>query len=323
MMKLDDIRKTAIIGAGTMGAGIGLCFAQAGLDVMLFDIMVEQLNAAMERIKNSQEALIREAVITDAAAVEALRRVGLATDLKTALEGVQFVLEAVPEDLDLKHRVFKEVECLCSPDTILATNTSGLSITNIASACDHPERIVGFHWVNPPELVPLVEVIRGENTSSETANLIYALAEKLGKKPVMIRREAPGIGLNRLQFAVLREAFHMVETGVVSPDDLDRIMKYGLGFRYSWLGPLETADLGGLDVFHSIAGYLFKELSAAQGPPESLNRLVENNHLGIKTGRGFYEYEEGSRDEILRRRDLYFVRQWKLIQAMRREEGRD
>ena len=322
-MRLDDIRKTAMIGAGTMGAGMGLCFAQAGLDVMLYDVKTEQLSGAMERIKNSQEVLVREAVITDAAAEEARQRIGVTTRLGAALDGVQFVLEAVPENLDLKHRVFQDVEALCSRDAILASNTSGLSITKIAAACVHPERVVGFHWVNPPELVPLVEVIRGEKTSGETADLTYALAEKLGKMPVMIQREAPGIGLNRLQFAVLREAFHMVEAGIVSPEDLDRIMKYGLGFRYSWLGPLETADLGGLDVFHAIAGYLFKELSAAHGPPESLDRLIENNHLGIKTGRGFYEYEEGSRDEILRRRDLYFVRQWKLIQAIRDKGGTD
>jgi 3-hydroxybutyryl-CoA dehydrogenase len=320
-MKLEDIRKTSMIGAGTMGPGMGMCFAQAGLDVIIYDTRKEQLEAAIERIENSHKILVCEGVMTDSAVSKSRRRISTTSDFKTALEGVQFVLEAVPESLDLKQQVFKELESLCPSDTILASNTSGLSISKIASVCDHPERIVGFHWVHPAELVPLVEVIRGERTSDETARLTYALGEKLGKKPVMIQREAPGIGLNRLQFAVLREAFHMVETDIVSPEDLDKIMKYGLGFRYSWLGPLETADLGGLDVFQSIASYLFSELSAAQKPPEFLDRLVENNHLGIKTGRGFYEYEEGSRDKILGRRDLYFIRQWKLIRAMR--EGTD
>ena len=317
-MKIDEIKKTAMIGAGTMGSGMGMCFAQAGYDVILYDITNEQLNRALKRIDNSQEVLIKEGIIESSKAEEARDRISVTTDLNKALDDVQFALEAVPENLELKQQLYKDLEAGCRPETILATNTSGLSITEIASVCTHPGRIGGMHWVNPPELVPLVEVIRGEKTSDETINLIYDLALTLGKMPVRINKEAPGIGLNRLQFAVLREAFHMIAEGIVSAEDLDRIMKCGLGFRYPWIGPIETADLGGLDVFYNISSYLFKELSNAEKPPESFKDLIEQGHLGIKTGRGFYEYAEEARDEILRKRDLYFIRQWKLINEVKK-----
>lgn len=317
-MKLDEIKKAAVIGAGTMGSGMGLCFAQAGYDVILYDISNEDLKRALKRIDNSQEVLIREGIIEPSQAERAKDRISITTDLDKALDDTQFVLEAVPEILDLKKQLFKDLERLSGSETILASNTSGLSITEIASVCDKPERIAGFHWVNPPELVPLVEVIRGEKTSDETIDLIYDLSLTLGKMPVRINKEAPGIGLNRLQFAVLREAFHMVAEGIVSAEDLDRIMKYGLGFRYPWIGPMETADLGGLDVFYNISTYLFNELSDAKTPPESFKNLVDQGHLGIKTGRGFYEYAPDARDEILRKRDLYFIRQWKLINEVKK-----
>ncbi len=317
-MNVDEIKKTALIGAGTMGSGMGLCFAQAGYDVILYDITTEHLNRALERIDNSQEVLIKESIIDPSLAERSKDRISVTTDLDKALEDVQFVLEAVPENLELKRQLYKDLEALTGPETILATNTSGLSITEIASVCAHPDRIGGMHWVNPPELVPLVEVIRGKSTSDDTVDLIYDLALKLGKMPVKINKEAPGIGLNRLQFAVLRESFHMIAEGIVSPEDLDRIMKYGLGFRYPWIGPLETADLGGLDVFYNISSYLFNELSNAEKPPESFKDLIEQGHLGIKTGQGFYEYDADARDEILRKRDLYFIRQWKLINKVKK-----
>jgi len=317
-MNIADIEKTAMIGAGTMGSGMGLCFALTGYDVILHDISTEHLNQALKRIDNSQEVLLRESIIDSSQAEHVKGRISATTDLAEALEGVQFVLEAVPEDLELKQQLFKDLEARCKPEVILATNTSGLSITEIASVCAHPERIGGMHWVNPPELVPLVEVIRGKNTSDSTVNLIYDLALKLGKMPVKINKEAPGIGLNRLQFAVLREAFHMITEGIVSAKDLDRIMKYGLGFRYPWIGPLETADLGGLDLFYNISSYLFKELSNAEMPPQSFRDLIERGHLGIKTGQGFFEYTPEVRDEILRKRNIYFVRQWKLINEVKK-----
>lgn len=318
-MRLEELKKVAVIGAGTMGAGMGLSFAQAGFDVMLHDVRAEQLDLAVARIRHSHATLTQEGILSPAEASAGIARIRTTTDLDAAARGAQFIVEAIPEVLEIKHRLFKELESLCPPETLLASNTSGLSITEIASVCRHPERVAGMHWVNPPELMPLVEVIRGKMTSDETLRLIYAVAERLGKMPVVIQKEAPGFGLNRIQFAVLREAFHLVAEGIVSPEDLDRIMKYGLGFRYPWIGPFETADLGGLDIFYSISRYLFRELSTEKEPPDYFRDLVQQNHLGVKTGRGFYDYSGRSKEEILRKRDLYFIRQWRLIQEVQRE----
>lgn len=316
-MRFEDIKHVAMIGAGTMGTGMGLCYAQAGYKVTLYDIKAEQLAWALERIAKSQAVFVEEALFSAEEADAARARITTTTDLAEALDGVQFVLEAAPEVLDLKQSLFREMEALCPADTILATNTSGLSITSIASACEHPERVGGQHWANPAEIVPLVEVIRGELTSDETLDLIYRVTKKLGKEPVLVQKDVPGFASNRLQYAVLREAYHLVAEGIVSVEDVDRTLKNGVGFRYPWLGPLETVDLGGVDVFHGVSQYLLPDLSTAQTTPEFLDRLVEEDKLGIKTGEGFYTYDPDDRDEILRKRDLYFIRQLKLVREIR------
>ena len=320
-MEFEDIRRVAIVGAGTMGAGIGLCFAWAGYEITLYDLTTKVLDQALARIERSHGLFAQEGLISPQTAKVARSRISSTTRLKESLKGVQFVLEAVPERLELKQELFREMESLCSVDAILATNTSGLSITAVASVCRHPERVGGMHWGNPPEIVPLVEVIRGEKTSDHTLEVIHRIAEKLGKVSVAINKEIPGFASNRLQFALLREAFHLVEAGVMSPQDVDRALKCGIGFRYPWLGPFETADLGGLDVFHSIAQYLFKELSAMPVPPGFFSQIVEGGKLGIKTGQGFYDYQKGAREKILRQRDLYLVRQLKLIREIQQQDA--
>jgi 3-hydroxybutyryl-CoA dehydrogenase len=316
-MKIDDVRCMAMIGAGTMGAGMANCYAQAGYSVKIFSRKPESLERALGRIEKSLAVFVAEGLITAADAQAAKARISTTTSLEKSLEGVQFVLESVPENLELKQKLFREMEAYCPPDTILTTNTSGLSITAIASACRHPERVGGQHWANPPEIVPLVEVIRGDQTSDETFELIYQVTEKLGKAPVRVQKDIPGFASNRLQYALLREALYLVESGVVSPSDVDRTLKNGVGFRYPWLGPLETVDLGGLDVFHAICQYLFKELSTMQETPAFFDQLAAEGKFGIKSGEGFYKYEPGARDEILRKRDIYFLRQLKLLREVR------
>lgn len=315
-MRFEDIQRVAIIGAGTMGAGMGMCYAQAGYEVVLYDVQAGQLAGALARVGKSQAVFVEEGLISTEEAAAARERIATTNDLAGALDGAQFVLEAAPEKLDLKQTLFREMEGLCPADTILATNTSGLSITAIASVCQHPERVGGQHWNNPAEIVPLVEVIRGELTSDETLDVIYKVTEKLGKVPVVVQKDVPGFASNRLQFAVLREALHLVAEGIVSPEDADRTLKNGVGFRYPWLGPMETADLGGLDTFHSVASYLLPALSTMQVTPAFFDRLVEEGKLGIKTGEGFYHYAPDDQDEVLRKRDLYFIRQLKLLREV-------
>jgi len=316
-MKLEDVRNVAMIGSGTMGAGMSWCFAQAGYHVMLYDVNPQQLERACARIEAIQKLFVQEGLIADPAAQTARKQIATTMRLEESLTGAQYVLEAVPERLQLKQQLFVQFEGCCSQDAILATNTSGLRITDIASVCQHPERVGGMHWANPAEIVPLVEVIRGEQTSDNTVEIIYQVTEKLGKMPVVVNKDIPGFVSNRLQYAVLREALHLVETGVVSAQDVDRTLKCGVGFRYPWLGPLETADLGGLDVFHGISQYLFKELSHMTTSPEFFDQIVQEGKLGIKTGQGFYDYRGVSREEVLRKRDLYFIRQLKLIREVK------
>jgi 3-hydroxybutyryl-CoA dehydrogenase len=316
-MKFKDVSNVAMIGSGTMGAGMSWCFAQSGYNVKLHDVSPQQLERACARLEAIQKLFVEEGLISAGAARTARKRITAVTRLEESLDGVQYVLEAVPERLSIKQELFVQFERCTPDDAILATNTSGLHITDIAAVCRHPERVGGMHWANPAEIVPLVEVVRGERTSDNTVDVIYRVTEKLGKVPVVVNKDIPGFVSNRLQYAVFREALHLVETGVVSAEDVDRTLKCGVGFRYPWLGPLETADLGGLDVFHGISQYLFKELSNMTTSPAFFDEVVREGNLGIKTGRGFYDYQGISRDEVLRKRDLYFIRQLKLIHEIK------
>lgn len=316
-MKVEDIQEVALIGAGTMGAGFGLCFALAGCRARLYDINPDQLKTGLTRIENALQLFVAEGVVTPKEAEAALPRVSTTTELDQALEGVQFVLEAVPEVMELKQKLFPEMEALVGKNTVLASNTSALSISKISSVCKHPENICGMHWFNPPELVPLVEVIKGEKTSDETATLVYELIKKLDHEPIMVKKEAPGFVGNRMQIALFREALHILEEGIADPRDVDKALKYGIGFRWSWQGPAETADLGGLDVWNAVSTYLFPRLSNMTETPDSFRKMIEEGKLGVKNGRGFYDYDSQAGLEAVRKRDLYFIRQRKAAKGVR------
>jgi len=203
-----------------------------------------------------------------------------------------------------------------SADAVVATNTSGLAISRIADDCRHPERVVGTQWWNPAELVPLVELIKGERTSDATIRVMHAILRRLGKVPVIVKRDVPGFAGNRLQFALLREALNLVEAGIMSAEDVDRTVRYGVGLRYPCLGPFATADMGGLDVFLEISQYLFAELSCMSEPPGFFEDLVSKGKLGLKTGRGFFAYEGRERDRVVRARDECLLRQISLAHEM-------
>lgn len=316
-MKADDIRDAALIGAGTMGAGFALCFALAGCRARLYDINPEQFKVGLARIDNALKLYVSEGVATQAQADAARPLISTTTSLEEALEGVQFVLEAVPEKIELKQELFPKIEALVGPETILASNTSALSISAIAATCKIQERICGMHWFNPPELVPLVEVIRGEKTSDATMNLVYELVERLDHEPIMVNKEVPGFVGNRMQIALFREAMHILADGVAGPEDVDKALKYALGFRWSWQGPAETADLGGLDVWNAVSSYLFPLLSNMTELPGFFQEMITDGKLGVKNGRGFYDYDAQAGLEAVRKRDLYFIRQRKMAKEVR------
>ena len=318
MTEADHISKVAVIGFGTMGAGIAQRFAEFGCDVVATDVGREQIDAGLALLGRNQQTLVEFGLLQAEQIEECKKRLKTCLSLDEATDGAQLVVEAVPENMELKQETFSKLDKLCEPDAILASNTSGLSITKIATAVTRPERVAGFHWWNPPDLMPLVEVVKGERTSDETAATLVALAERLGKRPILVQRDVPGFVGNRLQFAVVREALHILSEGIASAEDIDTAMTCGAGLRYGLLGPLRTADLGGLDVFHAISSYLFKELSAAQGPPDLMGEMVAQGKLGAKTGRGFHDYAGRSLPEIAAERDRALIGFLKVLKEQRR-----
>ena len=312
-MNAEEIRAVAVIGAGTMGAGIAGEFARAGCDVRLTDKSDAFLDRGRAILRSGQEALVDAGLVGRRDAAAALKRVKLFTALEEACDGVQVLVEAVPEDLSLKREMFAHFDRLCPNRAVLASNTSGLSISHIARATQRPKLVAGMHFWNPPHVIPLVEVTKGRDTSNTTAKLLVELSRRIGKRPILVRHEVPGFVGNRLQFAVMREALHLLSEGIASAEDIDTAMTAGPGLRYALIGPLRTADLGGLDVFHAISGYLFAQLNSDTKPSPLLAELVGKGRLGAKSGAGFYDYPPKELDKILRHRDSVLLRFVKLL----------
>lgn len=277
---MDTIKTVAVAGAGTMGALIAQTFAAHGYEVTLWNRSAAGLERGRSIISENLEAAVE--------AEQAAARIRMTTDPE-CFRSADFVLESIAENLEVKQTFYRQLEPLLKPSCLVSTNTSGLSITALSKAFAAPERFCGMHWINPANLIPVIEVISGEETASNTADAVYVLAEALGKKPIHVK-DVPGFALNRLQFAILREALHMVETGAASMEDVDKAVKYGLGLRYACIGPFETADLGGLDIFCGISEYLFADLADDKEPQELLRRKKAEGKLGLKSGEGFFDY---------------------------------
>jgi len=303
MLQVEQVKKIAVIGAGVMGSGIAQTFAQAGYVVHLQARREDSLRAARDRVAKNQEAMVRAGLLTETAARDARARIYTTTNLEEALRGCQFVSESVPEDLNVKREVFALLDHHAPREVVLSTDTSGLSISAIASATTRPEAVVGFHWMNPPHLMPPVEVIRGERTAEAAMELVCDLARRIGRVPIRVEKDVPGFLWNRLQLALVREALHVVEQGIVSPEAVDQAIAVGLGLRWAAVGPFRLMDLGGLATFHAIAAYLYRDLSAAQEPQATLADKVTAGETGVRVGHGFYEYPAGAGDAAIAARD--------------------
>ena len=286
-----------------MGAGVAGEFARAGCQVRLVDLNHVLLDQGMRRLRAAQGALIDARLLSSQEAERALLRVTPLTSLDDACDGVQLVVEAVSEVMELKRDLFRRFDKRCPEEAVLASNTSGLSISKIARATSRPRLVAGMHFFNPAHIMPLVEVTRGDDTSDATAELLMETCRRIGKRPILVRRDVPGFVANRLQFAVFREALHILAQGIASAEDIDAAMTAGPGLRYGLLGPLRTADLGGLDVFLAISRYLFAQLNADGKPPLMLEDLVAQGKLGAKTGEGFYSYHPEELPQLLANRD--------------------
>lgn len=301
-MELKNIKLVAISGAGTMGSGIAQIFANRGYKVILADIKDEFLDKSRKLIEVFNSSFVDEGMMTEEEADKVFENIEFTTDVKD-FKDADIVIEAIVEKLNIKQNYWQEIETICRKDTIFATNTSGLSVNDISAKIERKDRFIGTHFWNPAHIIPLVELIRSDETSDSTVELLKAVMEDINKVSVVVLKDAYGFIGNRLQFAAFREAVNIVERGIASPEDVDKAMKYGPGFRYPLIGPLETADLGGLDTFYNISSYLFEDLADTKAPQETLKALINNNELGVKSKKGFYDYSNGKDEEKIKHRD--------------------
>ncbi|MTI67293.1 MAG: 3-hydroxybutyryl-CoA dehydrogenase [Firmicutes bacterium] len=280
--------KVSVIGAGTMGSGIVQAFAQSGYEVIMRDINDESLERGMKTINKNLSRSVKKERITEEKKDEILKRITATTDIN-ALKDVDLVVEAAVENMDIKKKIFKELDEVCKEDTILATNTSSLSITEISSATNRPEKIVGMHFFNPVPVMKLVEIIKGIATSDETKDTVLKLSKELGKTPVEVE-EAPGFVVNRILIPMINEAVGILADGVAKKEDIDESMKLGANHP---IGPLALADLIGNDVCLAIMEVLYEEFGDTKYRPHPyLRKMVRGNLLGRKTKIGFYDYRK-------------------------------
>jgi 3-hydroxybutyryl-CoA dehydrogenase len=295
--------RVAVLGAGTMGSGIALSFARAGSAVKLTARRASTLEAACTRIDESLQLLVAGKVLDAGDAARAATRISTTQDLENAVQDAELVVESVTEDLEVKHEVLARAQRAAPPFTVLATDTSSIAIDDLAAALDRPGSFAGMHWFNPPELVLLVEIVSGSRTDPDVAQRLLEWTRSLGKRPVHLRRDIAGFIANRIQYAVFREAFALVQEGVCDYADVDETLKAGLGARWAAIGPFETLDLAGLDVYDAVARRLYPLLANDREPAPPALELVAEGHLGCKTGRGLYgDYDEDAIEALRRRR---------------------
>lgn len=301
-MKEDSLNKVAVIGAGLMGFGIGVDFARAGYDVTLWNTSPTTSQQAMTRVKKALNRMVEAEFITRDEADSAYAHLQPTTDMTEAAVGADYVVESVLEQLPLKQDVFRQLDVICPPPAILATNTSGLSPTAIATATTHPERVVATHYFQPPHLIPLVEIVGGEKTSNQTVETAFRVLTRMRKKPVKLLKETPGFAGNAIQNGIGMMAIRLVENGVCAPEMVDTIITMGFGRRMRMTGYFNRIDLIGLD--------LVADIVTAQGlkPPRLIAEHVEHSELGAKTGKGFYAWTPESAEAFNYRQEMELLR---------------
>ena len=301
-MQADAIRRATVVGAGLMGADIAVVLSMASIAVTLVDICESQLELAQARMRASMDSLVQCHLATQAQAEEALRIVSGTTNRATAVEHTEFVVESVPEDLSLKQEIFAALDAEAPPEAIWTSNTSSLSITAMAAATGRPERVVGSHFILPGTVLPLVEVVRGDQTNDDTMQTTYGLWQRAGKQPVMVQKDIPGFIHNRLQHALSREAVSLWASGVASAEEIDAVVVNGFGLRLGRVGPLAQRDLGGMLMNVAIAAALYPSLSTLDDAPQAMKELVAQGALGLESGRGFHDWS--GTDPQAKRRDV-------------------
>lgn len=300
------ISETGIVGTGLMGSGIAAVFAAGGIRVLICDTDAARLENCRAQIGRIAEELSDNGLL-DTSPNHVVQRVAVAQHLDD-LQTCQLIMEAIPENLELKHQLYRQLERAVPHDTILASNTSGLMPSHLIENMEHPERFVVAHFWNPPHAIPVVEVVPSDKTGPGTVETVLTFLRRVGAEPVLISKELPGFIGNRLQYAVLREALAIVRSGAATPEAVDLVMKASLGRRYATVGPIETADLGGLDTFLSIASHLMPELAKDEGVLDLIRERVKAGKVGLRSGEGFYSWPEERANQVLARRNQDLLR---------------
>ncbi len=286
-----EVKKVAVLGAGLMGHGIAQVAAQAAkYEVSLRDVKQEFLDNGMNMIKKSLQSFLKKEKISEKEVEETLKRIRPTLDLKEAVKGADLIIEAVPENVELKKNMYREVEKFAPEDALVGSNTSSISITELASATRRPERFCGMHFFNPPQLMRLIEIIRGVKTSDETIKAIVEVTKRMGKEPVVVNKDCPGFVVTRVLIPALNEAMYLVWEGIAEPEDIDKAIKLGLNWP---MGPFTLLDYLGLDTVLSITGVFQNEIGDPKYRPcPLLRQMVKAGLLGRKTGKGFYDWTE-------------------------------
>ena len=304
------VRRAAVIGTGTMGPGMGAVLARAGIETALYDVSAEALERARAASELAAGVLDRlDAVKEDGGSLR------FETELEAALDGSDLVLEAVPERLDLKQEVFPRFEDVVAPEAVLASNTSGIPITKIASVCRYPERVVGLHWSNPPHLIPMIEVIPGAKTAPKTTEAMTAIVKQIGHLPVLIKKDVPGSVENRVLYSIMRECVDLVEQGVIEPEALDTCVSWGIGYKLAVVGPMALLDMAGLDIYQAVSSYLNKELCTRTDTAGYVTEKTSQGKLGMKTGGGIFDYTPERIDALRAERAKRLVAVRKALQS--------
>ena len=295
---MKEIKIVGIGGAGIMGASMAQIFALKGYKTIIYDIADSAIEKGKRLIEVNQEAEVESKKVFE--------NISFTTNMED-LKECDILIESIVEKLEIKQEFWENASKTLRPDAILATNTSGLSINKICERVEGKNRFLGMHWFNPAHLIPLIEIIRNDETDQKSVETVKNLALEIGKKPVTCKKDVPGFIANRIQFAVLRECMDIVEKDVATIEDVDAVMKYGLGFRYAAFGPFEVADFGGLDTFHHIASYLNKDLCDQKQVQKLIDDHYQKGEYGVKSKKGFYDYSNGKDEEALKRRDEMFM----------------
>lgn len=307
MAAIEIPKCVAVIGAGTMGHGIAQVFSHAGFQVMLQDLDVVILDNAESRIRSNLTTLFEDCSKDAPRINEIISRISRTQNLAEAVANADFVLESVSEDLEVKIELFEQIESLSKKSAIFASNTSMLRISDIGRKVRDKERLIVTHWFNPPYLIPVVEVIKGPETSSETFERTATLLEMLGKSPIRLLKEVPGHLINRIQFAMLRETLSLLRDGVATVEEIDRAVSESLGLRLAVIGPLRGMDFSGIDIFWYGMQNMHKYQYESPDPRLIIEEMIKTGHTGKKSGKGFYEYERSngtSKEEIARDRKI-------------------